>query len=317
MTVAGHGTGSPWVLVPLLLLFMAGSGAAPLLAQDPDTWEQSGTSKPDFAEPADTADPGAVAPGDETTLTGEEAGEGLQPGRAPRPDVPSEEVIVQDQAIMRARAQVVQSLRDLGYRPKRSRNGRLVLANEVAWKPVVLLDDDGWVKVKRAPVSFRKPPQKGIWKGPLGYLVCVVDPFSCVRMGGQVVSRHKLAWAKAEVLATVDYAVDVYSDTIIQVAMQRWVQQDLPDALEALWNDGRGIYGEHTYPDPPSRRAAMLEFWWSRADNEWGERSRQVVRDFMEFVVQPSEHPFTVDEIRHAQERAPQGVELSLPPAGQ
>ena len=45
------------------------------------------------------------------------------------------------------------------------------------------------------------------------------------------------------------------------------------------------------------RRAALLDFWDSRTDTEWGEVIRGGVESFCRGVVQHSDTPFTPEEI--------------------
>jgi hypothetical protein len=228
-------------------------------------------------------------------------------------DAPGEVVYVDEQAVRRAREEVGLVLRDLGYHKKRTRDGRDYYANESPWKPWVVVDDDGWLVLKRAPVSFSKPELEGIWRGPLGYLVCVTQPTACIHLGGLVVSERKLAWQKQAVLQAVKPALDRYETAVVARNRGRRFGEELPLALQALWDEGVPIEGPDLLETWEERRAALLEFWLDRADNDWGGEARDVTEAFMANVVQDSPHPFTPEEIAALNARRTCERELVLP----
>ena len=248
------------------------------------------------------------------------AGEATAPEPAPETPAPAdEEIFVYDEAVKRAWGEVQQDLRDLGYERKRSRDGREIYANEVGWKPTVIIDEDGWMRVKRAPVTLGKPELSGIWRGPLGYLVCVVQPTACVHIQGQIVSGRKLAPQKLKVTRQLDPALDQYREAISKQAMFRWTDQDLPQALDDLWQAGVSIGGDTpgVFSQGAERRQALADFWTSRLNNEWGAGSRRVARAFMEYEVQQGPFPFTAAEIEAINQRRSWGEPLALPlPSG-
>jgi len=216
-------------------------------------------------------------------------------------DGDADEVIyVDDAAVIRARQEVGFALRDMGYQRKRTRNGREIYVNEIPWKPQVVVDDDGWMVVRRAPPTVGKPDLPGIWGGPLGYLVCVANPTACVHIGGWVISERKLAWHKEAVVSHIEPTMGRYEDAIIDHAFGRRVGEDVPEALIGLWERGEPFVGEQILETPAERRAALIEFWKSRTCNEWGAAVRQVALDFMVYEVHDSEHPFTAAEIEAA-----------------
>lgn len=239
-----------------------------------------------------------------------------QPGPGPVPDEepeapaeveepeeleePDEVYYVDDQAVVRAREEVGLALRELGYDRRRTRNGREVYVNEVPWKPQVVVDDDGWMVVRRAPPSFGKPDLPGIWDGPLGYLVCVANPTACVHIGGWVISERKLAWHKESVVSHTEPTMDRYEDALVDRAFGQRTGEWIPASLEALWERGEPIEGGAVLETHTERRAAMLDLWTSRNCNEWGAAVRAVVRDYMQFEVQAGPHPFTAAEVAAA-----------------
>jgi len=215
----------------------------------------------------------------------------------PELDEPDEIFYVDDQDVIRTRAELGLALRDLGYQRKRTRNGREIYVNEVPWKPQVVVDDDGWMVVRRAPPSFGKPDLPGIWDGPLGYLVCVANPTACVHIGGWVISERKLAWHKEAVVTHTVPTMDRYEDALVDRAFHHRTGQEIPEGLILLWEQGIPLEGDVILETHAQRRAALVTFWESRNCNTWGRAARTVARDFMQYEVQDSDHPFTVAEI--------------------
>ncbi len=231
---------------------------------------------------------------------------------SPDEDAPGEVIYVDEQAVRRAREEVGLVLRDLGYHRRHTRDGRDYYANESPWKPWVVVDDDGWAILKRAPVTFSKPELEGVWRGPLGYLVCVVQPTACIHVGGLVVSERKLRWQKQRVLEAVKPALDRYEEAVVARNRNRRFGGDLPQALQDLWGEGIPIEGNEVLETWEERRAALLQFWMDRADNDWGEEARDVTEAFMAGVVQDGPHPFTPAEIAAANARRTCERELTL-----
>ncbi|MFH1468976.1 MAG: hypothetical protein ABIO70_31610 [Pseudomonadota bacterium] len=254
--------------------------------------------------------PGAVraqdaqAPPEATPAGAEEAPVTAPVGQpVPAYDAPDETIYVEDQAVIRARAEVGLALRELGYDRKRVRNGREVYTNADPWKPQVLVDDDGWMLVRRAPPSFGKPDMPGIWGGPLGYLVCVAAPTSCIHIGGWVVSKHKLGWAEHEVVEQSRASMDNYQQALLARNLRRRTGEELPSLLEALWEHGESPASDTLLETPEARRAALLDLWATRTCTDWGDEAREVVRLFMQYEVQESATPFTREEIGAANAR--------------
>ena len=259
-----------------------------------------------FAIPVSAQDSAAPQAASSTQESGAQAEE----------EAPDEEIVVSDHAVIKAREQVGLALRDLGYHKKRTRNGREIYANDAHWKPWVVVDDDGWMIVKRAPISFSKPELRGIWNGPLGYIVCVVNPTACVHVGGLVVSKRKLAWQKQAVVEGVGPAMDRYEEALVLRALSQRMGEEIPEALDALWLQGQALQGQAVLADWEARRQALLEFWVSRNDNDWGFQARQAVRDFIAYEVQESPHPFPPAEIEAANARRGWGEPLVVEEEG-
>jgi hypothetical protein len=261
------------LLLVLSLLLAVATGSA--RAQDPYLDEEEARIEARLAE--------AVAPSGKVL---HEAGETIY--------------VWEDAEVRRARDQIGIELRELGYRKHHSRNGRDVYANVDSWKPWVIVDDDGWVMVRRAPVTFSKPRLPGIWRGPLGYLVCVVNPTACVHVGGLIVSKRKLNPRKREVIETIEPAVQRYEEALIERGMQIRTNEVIPDLLDAIWESGLSPGHAEPLATWAERRGAVVEFWQTRVDDAYGDRAREVVEVWSRATIQSGEHPFTDDEIARA-----------------
>ena len=89
---------------------------------------------------------------------------------------------------------------------------------------------------------------------------------------------------------------------------------EVPDQLDALWRDGRGLDGEPV-AEPAARRAAILALWSSRTCTAEGRAVRAAVRAYLEYEVQPSAHPVTPAEEAATEQASACGdrLDLSMP----
>lgn len=250
----------------------------------------------------------------ETKNTSRDTASPAAEGEAP---VTGEVIYVYDEAVKRAREELDITLRQMGYHTRRSGDGRTTYGHGDPWRPWVVVDDEGWMRIRRAPVQFGKPDLPGIWSGPLGYLVCLTQPTACVHVGGVVINRRKLAWQKEAVSRKLEPRVRAYREAVRDRAMTRRVEQELPEALDLLWQEGVPLAeGNDPLDTPRERRQALVDFWYSRAPTPWGQEVRRVVEDFVRYEVQAGPHPFSPAEIEAACRRAPGGTRpLVIPPA--
>ncbi len=211
---------------------------------------------------------------------------------------PEEVVVYGELAVERARQAVVEELEDLGYDHEVLDLGdRTVYRHDAAWQGEVVLYDDGFMVVRRQRLQAvgRQMP----WaerNSPLAWAGCVLWPWACVRVSGQTVGTRKWRGREARTVAHLAPKVREWGDRIADLATDRKVEV-LPDALEALWREGRPLLGEEVLQTYAERRAALFEYWASRTDTLWGRQVRQTVLAFCRAVVQPSAHPFTAEEL--------------------
>lgn len=225
------------------------------------------------------------------------------------PAEPTEEMIVVGQReVARKRAAIERDLQEMGYKPI-DRGDYTVYRPASVWHPSVLVYDDGFVVIKRTPPRF-EPPIAG--SSNMRYLACL-PPFTpmCVRLGGWMVSDKKLTAQKARVANALDPEVDAWQAAIVRYASAVRVGQEVPNLLTASWEEGAPLEaGGPTLPDPADRRAAILEFWATRADTPEGAAVRQVTGDFIQYVIQDSPFPATAEEIQAAEARCGCGASV-------
>ncbi len=208
-------------------------------------------------------------------------------------DAFDEEIIVfDDLEIARRRGELDGRIRGLGYRAGKKRDGRTIYHAQSPWKPSVVIHDEGFVTLKRAPVRFESYAD-----GPLKALACI-PPFTimCVRIGGQVISRRKLAHQKSAVSDQIQPEVTAWRTAVIARHHEHRAMVEVPAALTATWEDGLPLDGGPALPDPAARRRAILDFWGGRACTEEGDAVAEVVATFVELGIDASEHPTTAEE---------------------
>lgn len=264
-------------LLPLLLLLAPAS-----LAQEPpgapppaEALGADDTARESEAPP-DDADPGAFGP------------------------VPTMEVIITAQPVGEAREALTERLEDMGYEEGKRRGDRVIYSHPVAWKPRVIVYDSGFMVLRRQPPRVRAPNRPGSLVGDkpvIKWAPCLLIPTLCVQAGGVFISPARFDRQKELVVASTTDSVRGLSDAITAEAMTERLNIEVPALLDAIWHQGVHPDDGRPLPTPPERRAAMLEFWESRADNTYGDAVRQTVEAYMIFEVQPSPWPFTPEEI--------------------
>ncbi|MFT5679996.1 MAG: hypothetical protein ACI8RZ_000901 [Myxococcota bacterium] len=223
-----------------------------------------------------------------------------------------EEIIVFGELeIARRRGELESDLRDLGYREAKTKNGRTTFRPEVAWHPSVIIDADGYVILRRSPIRI-EPWVEGRTK--FTWLSCI-PPFTpmCIRIGGWIVSNRKLTPKKGYVAEAIDPRVRQWRAAIVTSAMGKRLGEDIPDMLESVWTLGTMPGQEDTAPmSIVERRAALLSFWSGRACTPEGAQARELVEDFLSYVVQDSPHPVTAEEQARASAESYCGLALTL-----
>ena len=194
-----------------------------------------------------------------------------------------------DSRVAAARAALFQSLRDEGYRKGLHRGDETIFRSYTPWEPRVIVNDDGWVNLKREPPRVHAPGEAFSDQGSrASYLLCIIAPTACVSVGVWLVSPRKLNAAKADVLDATRDEVRALNDAVARHYLQRRVNTDIPLDLEHVWAAELPI---------EDRRQLLLEYWDSRVDSPEGDLARMAVEAFMRGVVMQSDTPFTDAEI--------------------
>ena len=199
---------------------------------------------------------------------------------------PAEEVLVVGQRLEDARADLSRELRDRGYVRLVRIGQRSYYVTPQVWKPWVMVHAEGFARYH------------GVRVYPVGARTDAAGPaqaaFATQSARQTRSQKDRLADAVEPYLARV-------RDAEWELArIQR--ELDLATALQHVWYDG--LTPDAAYlADPAARRAAIVELWLHTEPDEDGRRTRRLVEDFVDRVVQTSEAPYTADEIAAASAR--------------
>jgi hypothetical protein len=251
--------------------------------------------------------------------------EAADPEKVPAPnsvDVPEEPaqeemIVIGQMRVATTRERVVTKLKRMGYHPVKRDNGRTIIRHRAAYKPTVILDDDGWIMLKRSPIKIDPPGKK---RNKLRYLWCL-PPFTltpaCIRPGGQLIHPKKLSSEKGRIVARIKPYLREWQDAVGTHAMGSRLSEGIPDLLDAIWE--RGSQEEEDGPflkSPAARRAAIFSFWAGRSCVDEGQKARNLAADFILNTIQYSTSPATHKEIAaaNAAQRCPDVPLLPTPP---
>ena len=182
------------------------------------------------------------------------------------------------------------------------KDDRTIYRPEVAWKPTVVVHDEGFVIMRRSRVRFEpwvKGRSKAVWLScipPLGLM--------CIKLGGRMVSPARLHAQKGRTLDVMDAPLDSWQDAIVANATEDRLHRQIPDELDALWTSGvlLGMARGEPLQTPEERRQAILAFWAGRSCTPEGAEARLVAALFLEYEVQSSPFPATPAEVARAQD---------------
>lgn len=85
---------------------------------------------------------------------------------------------------------------------------------------------------------------------------------------------------------------------------------DLPEQLDALWNEGKPLYGSRRIRKMEDRRTVILEHWATRAENPAGRMVCEAIKDWLGETVAYSDHPITEAEYLHYESMRTDGLRL-------
>ncbi len=224
-----------------------------------------------------------------------------------------EEIIVFGQLqVAKARKKLDRDIRELGYRNGEKKGDHTVYRPQSAWRPTVVVYDDGFVVLRRTRPRF-EPWVKG--KTKLVWLSCI-PPFTlmCIKLSGWLVSPARLEPQKARVANGIDPELRGWREAIIARNMEQRIGIDLPEALDQLWLEGKPMRPDRPpLPTPEERRAAVLAFWAERSCTPEGQAVRDLVEIFLAMEVQRSPFPAPSAELRAAEATQACGDRLEGP----
>jgi hypothetical protein len=231
------------------------------------------------------------------------------------PEDIEEITVYAEEQVRRAKQRVVEDLEVLGYDQVARVGDREVYRHSEPWKGEVVLHDDGFSVVRRQPlrVEGRKMP----WTAqntPVAWAGCLIYPWACVRIGGAMISTAKWRAVEGRTVDQIHGDVSTWGDRIADLHTRQNAAL-LPDALEALWERGVPLTEGPTLSTPAARRQAILAYWDSRTETEWGEEMRRTVEAFCRGVIERSESPFTAAELEafNGSRRAERPFDLTRP----
>jgi hypothetical protein len=205
-------------------------------------------------------------------------------------------IVYGDLRVEEARKQLIHDLQEQGYTQVIDKGDYVILRNVDAWKGDIIVHDDGWVRMKRQPIRVQSRKLPWAEQGsPLAWASCALYPPMCLRTGGAAVGRRKWLGAQDRTMDAIDTDVETLGDRVADAATDGTVN-DVPERMEALWNDGVWRDGD-LRESPAEKKATILEFWDTRTDTVWGDRVRAAVEAFVRAEVQTSDTPFTHEEI--------------------
>jgi len=226
-----------------------------------------------------------------------EAADEPSPSETPVPlpltvDGDGEIIIYGERELARKRSALDRQLRAQGYSTVKKADGKTIYRPDIAWKPSVIVYDEGYMILRRTPVRF-EPWVQGKKDNKLRYLSCI-PPFTvlCVR-SGWLVNGRKLAHSKEDIVSNSLPTFEAWQAQVIAQATENRIHNEIPQLLDELWLEGRSLLSKEVQLDSyDMRRAELVRFWENRACTPEGDRVRLSVEEYILFEVQNSEHPF-------------------------
>jgi hypothetical protein len=272
---------TPPIVAAFGLLLARAAGAAPPNPPAPAPAPAATHAPPPARAPTEPAptEPAPAEPAPTSTTAAEpDDARADAPADAPRG---SDELDVHAASRVRAaRRALDHALGNEGYRARRHTHGYTVYRRPGAGHPVLLVYDDGWVRLQRQPLSLPRIEAAPVDpSSSVGGALQVVTPFSGPRVGNGNAAR---------VLTVIQPTLRDLANAVAAEAMDTRENVDIPAELDAIW----------ARPDPaPLRRAALLSYWDERTETPEGERAREAIERFLTAVVSTSDTPFTRAEI--------------------
>lgn len=191
----------------------------------------------------------------------------------------------------------------LGWRAKR-RGDDLVFKPPRRWMPRVEMTGDGRLILGERAASF-----EGVEVGDPGFERSNLhlppgerlhDDFPGIGTGPSpaagasflIGQKRVTQGVYRRVIEAITPELTAYRQALWALALQDQVNA-LPQRLDALWFDGTPLEGGPSLATTRERRAAVLDYWATRADTPEGHVVSQTIETWLSEVVQASEDPVT------------------------
>jgi hypothetical protein len=231
-------------------------------------------------------------------------------------DEAAEEVVVWgEHHVRQARAVVVRSLEDLGWRARsKSRDGMVVFRPPEAWMGKAFFTAEGQLEFGRPVIAVTPTLVPGTY--------AVYDPDEVLdrrdTAGIAAGPRMTILPAEKRILAIQNQVREAVREPVeAYVALYRETEfrtllEQIPARLDRLWEEGRPVDGgEGSVETPRDRRLAVLAYWSSQPDNEDGLAVSERVEAWLRETVQRSESPLKMEEIAAAEAMRVDGRSMS------
>jgi len=259
--------------------------------------------------------PAEASPGDEEASEGSDEGASddseepavEEPEDAELDDVDAEMTVYGRLAIDRALDAVVKKMEALGYRTKRG-DDRIVFKPPLGWMGAAILED-GQLSFRRSLAGVTGPDDSVNME-----LFRRMDPETPPTEGyglrlWLLPSEKKVEPLRAEVVEAVAPELSNYNAVVARTALQERLA-GLPARLDAVWESGNPLAGTETLDTPTARRRHVLEYWATRTSTPEGRLTARAVANWLDAVVQESEHPILQSERDEFEGRRSDGLTL-------
>lgn len=218
------------------------------------------------------------------------------------------EIVVWGERLERAHQVVAQRLEELGYKMRKSGDGRSVWVTEDQkdrWKPKVTVYDEGWFTVHASAVSF-SGTSSGMVPGAPAHGGSPAPSFDrapaapAAGVGFAFSTRRQRQAAEARVARLLHEAVRGIAEAQADGRLLARLEE-LPTELDRMWYGGEAPDGR-PLPTIASRQEAILDLWASRTVSRSGETVRLAISDYLLGEIDP-EAPLNPALVRRAEER--------------
>jgi len=243
-------------------------------------------------------------------------------------------VVWGEDALRESRSEVAEAFEAQGWEHRHTRDGVMVFRPPEAWKGSARLHSDGRLDFSRpvvVPAAASASPTIGPGeyrpRMPTGQMEYGADidretgpgasmgPYTATAQAEiqfLVPGKRKVEAAQTRVLREIYPQLARHRAVIRETAYQESLQF-LPARLDAVWELGAPLVeGDPELRSLEDRRAAVLDFWATRADTPEGEGVRRVVELWVREVVMTSDAPVTVGERLAIESRAGRTLDLGV-----